>query len=90
MTERKRRVLWTLAIIIAFIIGFLLGRRYCERHTSGGSGGGAILGKGGGGGGGGGGHFAPGSGKGTSKSEHRDSSQRRRWMSKRSVRLALV
>jgi len=69
MTERKRRVLWTLAIIIAFIIGFLLGRRYCERHMSGGSGGGVILGKGGGGGGGGGGHFAPGSGKGTSKSE---------------------
>jgi len=68
MTERKRRLLWTLAVIIAFIIGFLLGRRYCERHMSGGSGGGVTLGKGGSAGGGGGGRFAPGSGGGTTKS----------------------
>lgn len=67
MTERKRRVLWTLAVIIAFIIGFLLGRRYCERHPSGGSGGGALVGRGGGGGGGGGGSIKPGTGSGTAK-----------------------
>ena len=65
MTERKRRILWTLAVIIAFIIGFLLGRRYCERHPSGGSGGGALIGHSGGGAGGGGGRFKPGTGGGT-------------------------
>jgi hypothetical protein len=68
MTERKKRILWTLAVIIAFIIGFLLGRRYCERHTNGGAGGGVVLGGGGGAAGGGGGRFAPGKGGGTSKS----------------------
>lgn len=45
MTERKRRILWTIAVIVAFIIGFLLGLRYC-RMRSGGEGGGVMLGGG--------------------------------------------
>lgn len=50
MTEKKRRLLWSAAVIAAFIIGFLLGLKYCEMHRSGGEGGGLLKLKGGGGG----------------------------------------
>ncbi|HKV50063.1 MAG TPA: hypothetical protein VJO52_02585 [Gemmatimonadaceae bacterium] len=64
MTERKRRILWTIAVIVAFIIGFLLGLRYC-RMRSGGEGGGVILGRGQGSGSGSPEKLGKGSGSGT-------------------------
>lgn len=64
MTERKRRLLWVLAVILAFVLGFWLGMRFCRR--SGGTGGGTIIGHGGGGSAGGAAaHLGQGNGKGT-------------------------
>ncbi len=31
MTTRTRSVLWLLFVVLAFILGFLLGRRMCAR-----------------------------------------------------------
>lgn len=64
MTERNRRILWIIAVIVAFIIGFLLGLRYC-RMRSGGEGGGVVLGSGHGTGSGAPAHLGPGTGSGT-------------------------
>ena len=44
MTPRSRRLLWTVTIIVAFIVGYLLGRRKCAKDmTSGGIGSGAVV-----------------------------------------------
>jgi len=64
MTERQRRALWVAGIIAAFIIGFLLGRRFCRLNGSATSDAGQVVGGGGGGGGGAKVHEGPGSAKG--------------------------
>lgn len=62
--ERKRRILWTIAVLVAFILGFLLGLRYC-RMRSGGEGGSVVLGGGHATGSGAPAKLGPGSAKGT-------------------------
>lgn len=64
MTDRKRRALWIAGIIIAFILGFLLGRRYCRLNGDATSAAGQVVGMGGGNGGGAHEHITPGSGGG--------------------------
>ena len=67
MTERNRRLLWLVAVIVAFILGFLLGMRYCRKERSGGEGGGVVMGGHGGGGPGAAAHITPGTGGGNVK-----------------------
>jgi hypothetical protein len=44
MSPRTRRFLWTATVIVAFIVGYLLGRRKCAKDmASGGSGSGAVV-----------------------------------------------
>lgn len=65
--QTKRRLLWAASIILAFIIGFLLGRRFCQLNGSATSDAGQVVGGGHGNGGGARAQLGPGSGQGKNK-----------------------
>ena len=65
--ERKRRLLWAATIILAFILGFFLGRKFCQMNGTATSDAGQVVGGGTGNGGGAKEHFNPGSGQGKNK-----------------------
>lgn len=65
--RRKRRVLWAASVILAFILGFFLGRKFCQMKGSATSDAGQVVGRGHGNAGGSQVQLGPGSGGGKNK-----------------------
>ncbi len=65
--QRKRRLLWAVSVILAFIIGFFLGRKFCQANGSATSDAGQVVGGGHATGGGSQARLRPGSGQGKNK-----------------------